>query len=77
MILQFIHWHVSPTIFSLGPVSVRWYGLLFAMSFVVGYFIMLRIFRKENIRRKERPFCQPDRNTDTQRGRCESAHTCQ
>jgi len=49
MILQFIHWNISPTIFSLGPISVRWYGLLFAMSFVVGYFIMLRIFRKENI----------------------------
>lgn len=49
MILEYIHWHVSPTIFTLGPVSVRWYGLLFAMSFVIGYFIMLRIFRKENI----------------------------
>lgn len=49
MILQFIHWNISPTIFSVGPISVRWYGLLFAMSFVVGYFIMLRIFRKENI----------------------------
>lgn len=49
MILQFIHWNFSPTIFSIGPVSVRWYGLLFAMSFVVGYFIMLRIFRKENL----------------------------
>jgi phosphatidylglycerol:prolipoprotein diacylglycerol transferase len=49
MILDFIHWNISPTIFSLGPVSVRWYGLLFAMSFVVGYYIMLRIFRKENI----------------------------
>jgi len=49
MILDFIHWNISPIIFSLGPVSVRWYGLLFAMSFVVGYFIMLRIFRKENI----------------------------
>lgn len=49
MILQFIQWNVSPTIFSIGPVSVRWYGLLFAMSFVVGYMIMLRIFRKENI----------------------------
>ena len=49
MILQFIQWNISPTIFSIGPVSVRWYGLLFAMSFVVGYFIMLRIFRKENI----------------------------
>lgn len=49
MILQFINWNISPTIFSLGPISVRWYGLLFAMSFVVGYFIMQRIFRKENI----------------------------
>jgi prolipoprotein diacylglyceryl transferase len=49
MILDFIHWNISPSIFSLGPVSVRWYGLLFAMSFVVGYYIMLRIFRKENI----------------------------
>jgi len=49
MILQFIHWNISPTIFSVGPISVRWYGLLFAMSFVVGYFIMLRIFRTENI----------------------------
>ncbi len=49
MILQFIQWNISPSIFSIGPVSVRWYGLLFAMSFVVGYFIMLRIFRKENI----------------------------
>ena len=49
MILDFIHWNIDPTIFSIGPVSVRWYGLLFAMSFVVGYFIMLRIFRKENI----------------------------
>jgi phosphatidylglycerol---prolipoprotein diacylglyceryl transferase len=49
MILQFIPWNVSPIIFSVGPISVRWYGLLFAMSFVVGYMIMLRIFRKENI----------------------------
>jgi len=49
MILQFIQWNISPTIFSLGPISVRWYGLLFAMSFVVGYFIMLRIFQKENL----------------------------
>lgn len=49
MILNFINWTVNPEIFSLGPISVRWYGLLFAMSFMVGYFIMLRIFRKENI----------------------------
>jgi prolipoprotein diacylglyceryl transferase len=47
MLLAFIEWSVSPEIFHLGPVSVRWYGFLFAMSFVAGYFIMIRIFNKE------------------------------
>lgn len=56
MILTSIIWDVSPNIFSIpddiwliGGFSVRWYGLLFAMSFVVGYMIMLRIFKNEGI----------------------------
>jgi prolipoprotein diacylglyceryltransferase len=32
-ILAFIKWNVSPEIFSIGSVSVRWYGLLFAVGF--------------------------------------------
>ena len=46
-LLSFINWDVSPEIFNLGPVSVRWYGLLFALSFVFGYLILTRIFIKE------------------------------
>jgi phosphatidylglycerol---prolipoprotein diacylglyceryl transferase len=46
-ILASINWAVSPEIFSLGPISVRWYGLLFALGFIVGYQIMLWIFNKE------------------------------
>ena len=42
-----INWDVSPEIFSLGPLSIRWYGLLFACSFLFGYQIMLKIFKKE------------------------------
>jgi prolipoprotein diacylglyceryl transferase len=53
MILAFIEWSISPEIFHLGPISVRWYGFLFAMSFVAGYFIMTWVFKKE-----KRP--QPD-----------------
>ncbi len=49
MISCFITWDVSPLIFSVGPINVRWYGVLFAMSFAVGYVIMLRFFRKENL----------------------------
>jgi len=47
MLLAFIEWSISPEIFHLGPVSVRWYGFLFAMAFVAGYFIMIKIFQKE------------------------------
>jgi len=49
MILDFINWNVSPEIFSLGPVTVRWYGLLFASTFLFGYIIMKKIFDREHI----------------------------
>ena len=48
MLLAFIEWSVSPEIFHLGPVSVRWYGFLFAMAFIAGYFIMTWVFKKES-----------------------------
>jgi prolipoprotein diacylglyceryl transferase len=49
MTFDFITWNVSPEIFSIGSLSVRWYGLLFASSFFFGYLILIRIFRKEGI----------------------------
>lgn len=49
MMLNYINWNVDPEIFRVGSFAVRWYGLLFASSFFFGYFIMLRIFKKENI----------------------------
>jgi len=45
----FIHWNPDPEIFSLGNFAIRWYGLLFASSFVFGYIILLRMFKKEGI----------------------------
>ena len=47
MLFAFIEWNVSPEIFHIGPISIRWYGFLFAMAFVAGYFIMSKIFQKE------------------------------
>ena len=49
MILDFITWTVKPEIFSLGPISVRYYGLFFAISFLVGYNLMERMFKWEKI----------------------------
>ncbi len=42
-----IFWNVSPEIIKLGPISLRWYGLLFASTFVLGYIILSKIFRDE------------------------------
>ena len=42
-----VHWDISPDIFSIGPIIIRWYGLLFALSFLVGYQIMSVIYSKE------------------------------
>ena len=42
-----IVWNVNPDIFTIGPFTVRWYGLLFAISFIVGFQIMVVIFKKE------------------------------
>ncbi len=58
-----IIWDVSPEIFSfgpfslgdfdIGPFSVRWYGLLFAASFVIGFQIMNWIFNLEKKSEKD------------------------
>ncbi len=48
-LLGFIHWNVNPEIFHLGPISVRWYGLLFATGFLLGYYIAERMLKSENV----------------------------
>ncbi len=45
--LQFVVWNADPELFSFGPVSVRWYGLMFAIGFTVGYWIVSKMFRHE------------------------------
>ena len=49
MSLLFITWNVDPEIFRVGSVAIRWYGLLFALGFFLGYLIMYKIFRKEEL----------------------------
>lgn len=44
--IDFITWTVNPNLFS-GFVTVRWYGLMFAIGFWIGYELEYRIFRHE------------------------------
>ncbi|GAB3906925.1 prolipoprotein diacylglyceryl transferase [Larkinella knui] len=45
--LSYIIWDVNPELFSIGSFSVRWYGLMFALGFLLGQQIMLYIFKRE------------------------------
>lgn len=47
MIISSIFWDVSPEIIKLGPFSLRWYGLLFALGFVFGYIILTKFYKLE------------------------------
>ncbi|MBR1804208.1 MAG: prolipoprotein diacylglyceryl transferase [Muribaculaceae bacterium] len=46
MTLDFITWTVSPNLYD-GFVTVRWYGLMFAIGFLFGYEVVYRIFKHE------------------------------
>lgn len=48
-LLAFIHWNASPEIFHVGSLSVRWYGLLFATGFLMGYYMVERMFHYEKL----------------------------
>jgi len=52
MILSSITWNVNPEILPLGSLAIRWYGLLFALGFVLGYLIIGKMFKNEKLPEK-------------------------
>jgi len=56
MIISYLIWNGSPEILSLGSFSLRWYGLLFALGFLISQQVMYYIFRKEG---------RPEKHVDT------------
>lgn len=46
-ILSYIIWNGSPDIFTAGSFELRWYGLFFALGFLISQQILYYIYRKE------------------------------
>jgi len=53
MIFLEIPWNVNPIIAKLGTFELRWYGLLFASGFLIGFQIMTHVFKKEHKPQKD------------------------
>ena len=49
-LLSYIVWNPDLEAFHLGPISVRWYGLMWLIGFVLGYFIVKRLYKEQKIK---------------------------
>lgn len=49
MLTHVIHWNVDPYLFHIGSFGVRWYSLGFLLAFLLGYFIVARMFKREKV----------------------------
>lgn len=55
-ILSYIIWNGSSEIFSIGSFALRWYGLLFALGFLISQQILYYMYRQEG---------KPEKDVDT------------
>ncbi len=56
MTISYLIWNGNPEIFSFGTFALRWYGLLFALGFLISQQILYYIYRQEG---------KPDKDVDT------------
>jgi len=49
MLLNFITWNIDPVFVHLGPLTIRWYGILWALGIWLTLFITTKIFKNENL----------------------------
>jgi phosphatidylglycerol---prolipoprotein diacylglyceryl transferase len=51
--LDYIIWNASPEIFSIGSFALRWYGLFFALGFLISQQILYYMYQKEGKPQKD------------------------
>lgn len=52
MNLLYFVWDADPVMFSIGEHGIRWYGLLLAVGFLLGYIVLGRIMKREGFDQK-------------------------
>ena len=47
-LLSYIVWNPDLEAFLLGPISVRWYGLMWLIGFALAYFLVQRLYKESS-----------------------------
>ncbi|MEA3415400.1 MAG: prolipoprotein diacylglyceryl transferase family protein [Thermodesulfobacteriota bacterium] len=45
--MEYLTWDIDPNLIAIGDIQVRWYGIMFATAFILGYRIMKWIYIRE------------------------------
>ncbi|MBQ1695817.1 MAG: prolipoprotein diacylglyceryl transferase, partial [Bacteroidales bacterium] len=53
MNLLYFVWDADPVMFQIGEHGIRWYGLLLAVGFLLGYIVLGRIMKREGYEQKQ------------------------
>ena len=43
---------INPVLFNLGFLEIRYYGILMAFAFLIGYFIVIKFSKEFNIKKE-------------------------
>ena len=49
---MFIH-NIDPVLFALGPLEIRYYGVIYALGFVIAYFLLRHFIRQKKLQMQE------------------------
>ena len=49
MLFNFINWNVDPVMFHIGSFGLRYYSLGFLFAFLLGYWIVYKMFKREKV----------------------------
>ena len=47
MILQLPYPNIDPVFLRIGPLQLRWYGLMYMLAFIIGYFVLKRYAKQQ------------------------------
>ncbi|HIJ84216.1 MAG TPA: prolipoprotein diacylglyceryl transferase, partial [Magnetococcales bacterium] len=47
---MFVHPEIDPVFFSIGPLAVRWYGVMYSLAFLLGWPLLLLQARRMDLK---------------------------
>lgn len=49
LLFAVINWNVDPIAFSLGPLTIKWYGLMYSLAIICNYYLGVYFFKRNNL----------------------------